>query len=119
MIKEIVLRMSKEKKMSICQLKNGSEANKQRVQNVMLIIHTLGENNKTALIELFKLANNPTYKLQNIHQIKTTLHDFKLVDSDNIIDPVVRNIVLSAVNKTYEGILRIDNPVTELLGDET
>jgi hypothetical protein len=105
-------------KMSICQLKNGSEADNKLVQNVMLIIHTLGENNKTAFIELFKLANNTTYKLQNTDQIKTTLYDFKLVDSNNVIDPEVRNIVLSAVNKTNEGTFRIDNPIIELLGDE-
>lgn len=104
--------------MPICQLKNNSEADSKLVKNVMLIIRTLGENNHTAFIELFKLADNTSYKLQNTDQIKTTLYDFRLVDKDNALNPCVRNIVLSAVHKTPEGTFNIDAPIIELSGDE-
>lgn len=103
--------------MTIYQLKNNSEADSKLIKNVTLIINTLGQNHHTAFIELFKLANSTTYKLQNSDQIKTTLYDFKLVDKDNILNPSVRNIVLSAVHENFDGTFTINNPVIDLSGE--
>lgn len=103
--------------MSRCQLKNGSEADNKLVKNVMLIIRTLGQNNKTAFIELYKLASETNYTLQHPEEIKTTLRDYKLVDGNNALNPSVRDIILSAVSKTDAGLV-IDNPIVELSGDE-
>lgn len=104
--------------MSICQLKNSSEADNKLVKNVMLIIGTLGRNNPITFFELYKLANETNYTLQHLEEIKTTLYDYRLVDGNNALNPSVRDIILSAVSQTDAGLV-IDNPIIELSGDET
>lgn len=111
--------------MKMCKLKNNSVESQNGVITTMINIKRLAEPNKEnplehmqnmlALYELSKIVSEPKYELLE----KTSgsiLQEFCLLESNNTISSMVKNIVQSAIRLEGE-MLVIENPVVEILGE--
>lgn len=103
----------------MCKLKNGSEFADTLVLDTFLNMYLLTTDKHNKPLEtlkyLYDLSLNPDHKKSP--ELGNILEHFGLLDNNSAMSEHVRNVVQSSIYFDHEGMINIDSPILEMLGD--